>query len=430
MLYLAHRVYTLLLGIGILLVGGGLLGTALGVRASLAGFPDLVIGMVMSAYFAGFMVGTFVAPPIIRRVGHIRAFATFAAIASTAGVLHAIWVDPVFWAVLRLLSGMTLVGIYMVVESWLSEQSTQETRGKVFAIYMMTTLVALAMGQFLLTIGDVASFVPFAVATMLFSLGLVPIALTRMREPEPVEMPSLGIPQLFRVSPLSVAGAFFSGIAYAAFWGMGPVYANGIGLEQFGIAAFMASTILGGALLQIPIGHLSDSFDRRTIMAWVALSAAVLAGVTGLAGWVGLHPLIVAAFFHGGVLFTLYGLSVAHMNDHLEPTEILEATKALLLVHGAGAVLGPLLAGLVMGVLGPHALQGFLVLVLAALGGYAFHRMRISPDIPAEAQGDYIPMVRTTQMAAELDPRHDEAWYADDGEEEEGVDDGAEPGRG
>ncbi|MFO8154959.1 MAG: MFS transporter [Pseudomonadota bacterium] len=423
MLYLAHRVFTLLLGIGVLLVGGGLLGTALGMRANLAGFPELVIGAVMAAYFAGFIVGTFVAPPIIRQVGHVRAFSAFAAIASTSGVLHAIWVDPWFWAVLRMLTGATLVGIYMVVESWLSEQSTRETRGRIFAIYMMTTLVALAMGQFLLTIGDVESFVPFAVATMLFSLGLVPIALTRMREPEPVEMPSLGIPHLFRVSPLSVAGAFFSGIAYAAFWGMGPVYASGIGLGQFGVAAFMAATILGGALLQIPIGHLSDAFDRRTIMAWAALGAAGLSALTGLAGWVGLHPLIAVAFVHGGVLFTLYGLSVAHMNDHLEPGAVLEATKALLLVHGGGAVLGPLLAGLSMGLLGPHALQAFLALVLMLLGGYAFHRKQVSPDIPEAEQGDYIPMVRTTQMAAELDPRHQESFYADDeGAQEAGAD--------
>lgn len=438
MFRLAYSIYTLLMGIGLLLLGGGLLGTALGVRATMEGVSQTTIGFIMAAYFAGFIVGTYGAPGIVRQVGHVRAFAAFAAVASTTGILHAMFTDPYAWMAFRLLTGASFVGIYMVIESWLGEQSTSTTRGQVFALYMTITLLALAGGQFLILVGDVSTFVPFGVVTILVSLALVPVALTRLREPTPVETPALGLRHLVSISPLGVAGAFFSGLAYAAFWGMGPVFASGIGLEKMGVATFMAATILGGALLQVPIGHLSDHHDRRTVLAWVGVAGSLLALVLFAATFFGRGAIVVAGFLYGGVMFTVYGLSVAHMNDHLHEGGVLEATQALLLVHGGGAVAGPLVAGLIMERFGSQALLFFFAVILALLAAYAFRRMHVSPHIPLEDQGDYMPMVRTTQAAAELDPRSDESeleytaemddeeeWFEADHPEEEGEPEGS-----
>ena len=423
MFRLAYSIYTLLLGIGVLLVGGGLLGTALGVRASMEGVSQSTIGLIMAAYFAGFIVGTYGAPGIVRRVGHVRAFAAFAAVGSTTGILHAMFTDPVAWMFLRLITGASFVGIYMVIESWLGEQSTSSTRGQVFALYMTITLLALAGGQFLLLAGDVSTFVPFGLVTILISLALVPVALTRLREPTPLATPTLGLRQLISISPLGVAGAFFSGLAYAAFWGMGPVFASGIGLDKMGVAAFMSATILGGALLQIPIGHLSDQLDRRSVIAGVGVTGSVLALALFAATFFGQGAIVLASFLYGGVMFTVYGLSVAHMNDHLQEGGVLEATQALLLVHGGGAVAGPLVAGVIMQWLGSQSLLVFFAAILATLAAYAFRRMYVSPHIPMEEQGDYMPMVRTTQAAAELDPRADESELesAAEADEEEAI---------
>ncbi|MFP4181752.1 MAG: MFS transporter [Thiohalospira sp.] len=431
MFRLAYSIYSLLLGIGLLLVGGGLLGTALGVRASMDGVSQTTIGFIMASYFAGFIVGTYGAPGIVRRVGHVRAFAAFAAVGSTTGILHAMFTDPLAWMALRLLTGASFVGIYMVIESWLGEQSTSTTRGRVFALYMTITLLALAGGQFLILVGDVGTFVPFGVVTILVSLALVPVALTRLREPIPLEAPILGLRHLIGISPLGVAGAFFSGLAYAAFWGMGPVFASGIGLDKMGVATFMAATILGGALLQVPIGHLSDQLDRRTVIAWVGVVGSLLALGLFAATFFGRGAIVVAAFLYGGVMFTAYGLAVAHMNDHLHEGGVLEATQALLLVHGGGAVVGPLVAGFMMEQFGAQALLFFFAAILALLAAYAFRRMHVSPTIPLEDQGDYVPMVRTSQAAAELDPRADEAELAYDAEvEEEALDEGEDAEEG
>jgi MFS family permease len=400
---------SLFAGVAILLTGMGLMGTVLAVRAGVEHFSDGVTGIVMAAYFVGFSVGAFICPPIIRRVGHIRAFAAMASIASTTAILHAMVVDPFVWGLLRLITGACLLGLYMVIESWLNTLSPTETRGRIFAFYMMVTLMALGLGQFLILLGDVTSFVTFGVVSVLLSLSLVPIAMTRVREPAPVESPSLSLRLLSRRSPLGVAGALTAGVTTGAFWGLGPLFAHRAGLSEAGIAAFMSAIIFGGALLQWPIGHLSDNRDRRKVLIGVCLGSALLAvamlGALGISMWL----LFLAAFAYGGFAFTVYGLSVAHVNDQVDPTEILEATKGLLLLHGIGASIGPIAGGFLMGALGHEVVLIYVAAIFVLAAIYGLHRMRVREAPPVEEQADYVPMSRTSSAVLEMDPRVEEA---------------------
>jgi MFS family permease len=368
-------------------------------------FPVTVTGVVMSAYFAGFIVGTYLCPAIIRRAGHIRAFAAMASVASTMPILHALLVNPWAWGALRLITGICIVGLYMVIESWLNALAPNAQRGKIFAAYMAITLGALAFGQFLILIGDVLGFTPFALVSILLSLALVPVAMTRVPEPPPVSAPRPALRQLFAVAPVGCVGALASGLLNGAFFGMGAVFAQRVGMGEAGVASFMSATIIGGALLQWPVGHLSDRRDRRLVLAAVCVLAALLVALAFVAESFSSPVLPIVFFFYGGLAFTVYGISVAHVNDLLEPAQILQATGSLLLLHGIGAVIGPTAAGFLMDQLGPGSLLVYLGLVLVAVAIYAFYRYgRVSRPTLGEPHG-YVPMAGSSQALLRMDPR-------------------------
>jgi len=408
MLRVVVSLFSLLLGVATLLVGMGALGTLLGVRAGIEHFGAPVTGVVMGAYFLGFIVGSYVCPPLLQRVGHIRAFAVMAAITTAVALLHGLVVHPVSWFALRIVNGACMMGLYMSVESWLNAITPNERRGQVFAVYMATTFVAMGGGQYLLLTGDITTLQPFALAAIFLSLGLVPIALTRIGQPTPVTVPRLGLKHLFAMAPLGVVGALCAGLTTGAFWGMGPLFAQRIGLAPAGIAAFMSAAIFGGAMLQWPIGRLSDNSDRRLVLAVVCLGGVVAALMTYAMIQVIPEALYVAAFIYGGFAFTIYSLCVAHTNDHMGRDQVLEASRGLLLLHGVGAVVGPALAGVLMEQLGPGSLPFYFAVVLTLLGIYALVRSRAHiPVIPAEP---FKPMAGTTsQVVLEMDTRAEEA---------------------
>ena len=398
-------IFSLLSGIGLLLTGLGLLGTVLGVRAAQEGFPDALTGLVMSAYFAGFILGTYLCPGIVRRVGHIRAYAAFAATASVCAFAHALLVEPLTWSLLRLVTGVCLVGLYLVIESWLNSETPNAQRGRVFAVYMTVTLLAMALGQYLLLVDPAGGFATFGVASTLFSLGLVPVALTRHPEPRPVGVVQLHLRHLYDLSPSGVVGALVAGLATSAFWGMGAVFAQRIGLSGTGIATFMSVTIVGGVLLQWPIGWLSDRVDRRLVLLGVAMFSSGAAAATAAATLWSQTALYLWAFFLGGAMFSIYSLSVAYLNDRLDPHEALDASQGVLLVYGAGAVLGPLAGGLMMHPFGPRGLFIYMAGVLGIFVLFALTRLPVSSPVPEPERSTYMPMNRTSPVAAQLDPR-------------------------
>lgn len=398
---------SLLSGVGLLVVGTGLLFSAIGAQAGLADFPVLVTGLINSAYFAGFVFGTYACPEIIRRVGHIRAFAAMASIASTLPILHALWLNPWFWGSLRFVTGMCLVGLYIVVESWLNVVAHSAQRGKVFAAYMAVSGIAMALGQWLILVGDRFGFVPFAMVSILFSFALLPITLTPVDEPEPTAAPKLSLLALFATSPIGVIGSVASGLLSGAFYSLGHVFGQRVGLSDAGMATFMAATILGGAAFQWPVGHLSDRHDRRWVLFGVCLTGAAVA-LTGFFLALGSEAsLIGLGVIYGGLTFTIYGLSVAHVNDLIDRERVLEVTGGLLLLHGVGATLGPTLAGGLMDWAGPGSLLLYFtgVLVLLALGVWHFIRSKPLNRGEPGHKADYVVMGSGSQAVLALDPR-------------------------
>jgi len=404
MIALVSSVSSLLLGIGIILIGSGFLGTLVGMRATLENFPEVVTGLVMSSYFVGFIVGAYQCPSLINRVGHIRAFAAMAAVASAAILLHAMFIDPWAWSALRLITGICSVGLYMVIESWLNAQTANQQRGQLFALYMTVNLLAMAAGQYLLLISGVEGFAPFVLIGVLFSLGLVPVALTRIPETQPIATPALRLAYLFNKAPMGVLATLIAGLLLGAFWGMGGVFAKGIALPNAWIAMFMSATILGGALLQVPIGRLSDSRDRRSVLLAVSIGGAASAVAAFALTQESPLTLVICIFIFGSFIFPIYSLSVAHMNDHLNHNEVLDATSGLLLTYGIGAALGPTAAGVLMSAFGPRTLLLYFFMLLVVLAVAARYFMGLRPPVPAEEQGEFVPLVRTTQAAMEMHP--------------------------
>jgi MFS family permease len=398
-------IFALLLGISILLVGLGLLGISLGVRAVAEGFPDSVTGLVMSCYFAGFIAGSYLCPQLVRRVGHIRAFAAFAGAASASAFAHALAVDPLVWGLLRVVTGACLLGLYLVVESWLNLETPDSQRGRVFALYTTVTLLALALGQWLLRIDPQAGYPVFGVVAALFAFGLVPVALTRLPEPRPVSAPHQNFRLSVHGSPLAIGGTLAAGLATSAFWGMGAVFARRLGLDGDGVAMFMTVTILGGVALQWPVGHLSDRLDRRLVLLVVSLlsGGAALATLAAAVWWP--EALYGTAFLLGGLLFPIYGLSVAHLNDRIAHEHMLEASTSALLIYGGGAVVGPFAAGLTMHQWGTAGLFLYMAAVLFSFALFALLRVYTSRPVPEEDRSAFVSITRTSQAAVEMDPR-------------------------
>lgn len=396
---------TLFLGVGLLLVGVGLLFSVLGLRAGVAQFSSTTLGLVTSAYYAGFVAGTFACPILIRKVGHIRAFAAMASLASTMPILHALWIDPWFWGVLRFITGVCMVGLYIVIESWLNALAPNALRGRLFAVYMAVNFVALALGQWLILVGDRLGFVPFAMVSVMFSFALLPITMTKVDEPAPVQAPKFSLRSLYDASPLGMAAAVASGLITGAFYGMGTVFGKAAGFSDAGVASFMAAAILGGAIFQWPVGIFSDRHDRRVVLLWVCVLGA---GVT-LLGFVLAHyavdALLPLALVFGGLIFSMYGLGVAHVNDVIDSSRLVEFTGGLLLLHGVGAAIGPVLAGTVMDVAGPSSLMLFYAAVMGAMALYTVKRLRYFPPVPAEQKADFVAMGGGSQAVLQMDPR-------------------------
>lgn len=416
MLRLLLPVTALMLGLALLVTGSGLLGSLLAVRGAIEGFDAGTLGWIMSAYFLGFMAGTWLAQPLVARLGHVRAFAFCAAAASAAVLLHPILLDPFAWAFLRLVTGAALVCLYAVIESWLGAQGAPEQRGQLFAGYMMINLLSLALGQALLPMAPAEGFALFSVVALLTCVALMPVTWTRLPQPVLHAPQPLPLAMLWRLAPSAVIAALLTGVVMGAFWGLMPVFANAIGLDAGGVARFMAVAILGGALLQWPLGRWSDRADRRQVLSTLALLGGVLALLLSLLYRQALIRDLLL-FAYGGLVFTLYPVAVAHLMDRLDRDQLLAGSGRVLLLYGAGATLGPVLAGSLMAGFGPAALFVGSAAVLATLG--LFVAWRVSHrDSEVEHPGHFVPMVRTSGSALEMLP-------------EVGIDlaeDGSEPG--
>ncbi|NII09959.1 MFS transporter [Oleiagrimonas sp. C23AA] len=414
---------SLLAGVALLLLGAGLLNTLIPLRGSTLGFSDTLLGTLTSAYFIGFFLGTYAATPLIRRIGHIRAFAFCAACCACVVLLHAIDANPWLWVVLRLLAGMALVILYTVIESWLNATASPEQRGTVFATYMVVNLGALAAAQQLLHLDSPKAFVLFTVVALLICAATMPVLLTRMIQPVLQPRPRLELRRLFRAAPSAGAGALLSGLTMGAFWGLAPVYVTRQGFAADQVGTYMSVAILGGAVMQWPLGRLSDRHDRRLALMVTCGLAAGIAAMAPLLTYVPFGPYL-AIFVFGGMSFAIYPIVVAHLLDHLPPEDLVSASSSVLLLNGLGSAIGPLIAGVLMSTIAPWALFAWFAVTEGLLALYAGYRYQVRHrELNEDSQ--FMPMMRTTPAAFEMLPglegEHEEqgaeaAWAGDGGE--------------
>jgi MFS family permease len=375
---------------GVLMLGAGLQSTLLGLRATLEGFPTVVTGLVMSCYYVGYVAGTIIAPNLLRDLGHVRVFAALAAIASVAILVQGCFIDPFAWATMRLLSGLCFAGIYVVAESWLNDRASRSNRGRLFAVYMLVLYVGLGAAQFLLVIANPRTQTAFMLVAILISFAMVPIVVSAQHVPEHAVPRKVRLRDLYKNSPLGVAAVAVSGLISAIIFSMGPVYARLSGLETNGVAAFMAVSILAAVVTQYPVGRLSDRIDRRTVIAGVCSLAMLVAGtIVALPAMPHAAFLVLAAMFSGFAL-TLYSLSVSHVNDKLEPAQMVAASSALLLLNGTSAAIGPVLAGSLMTAFGPRAYFAALATLSGVLAIYDLWRKTRRKPVPPSQKGPFI----------------------------------------
>lgn len=382
--------WPLLLGMGVLMLGAGLQSTLLGVRATSEGFSTAAIGVIMSCYYAGFLFGTTIAPRMIRHVGHVRAFAAFAAVAAAATLSQAVFVHPVAWATMRLLTGLCFAGIYVVAESWLNDRATETNRSRLLAVYMVVLYVGLGASQFLLLASDPATDVPFMLIAALICLAIVPLVLSAHPAPVVLTPRAVRYRDLYRLSPLGVVAVAMSGSMSAIVFSLGPVYGRLSGMDTAAIATFMAANILAGVVTQYPIGALADRLDRRAVTAGVcALSTALFLGIVF---WAEMPTALLLALsaLASGLVLTLYSLGISHVNDRLDPSQMLAASSALLLLNGGAAVIGPILAASAMGRFDATAYFVTLGSLTAALTLFCLWRRSRRAPVPPEQRGPFI----------------------------------------
>ncbi|WP_435099567.1 MFS transporter [Arhodomonas sp. AD133] len=396
----------LLLAVALIELGSGLQGILIPIRGALADFSTVAIGLLGSTYYAGLILGCLFVPPLVRRVGHIRAYTGLTSMAAAALLAHTILASEGAWLVLRVITGFGFAGVYIAIESWLNDLASTQTRGRVLAAYMVVTWVALIAGKLLFGYIDSNVFSSFALVSIAVSLAVAPVAFTTMIQPGPQVTPPPAVDRLLAIAPVGLVGCIGVGLANGTFWSLAPFYGSRIGLSDPGIAAFMAIAVAGGAVFQWPLGKWSDRLDRRKVMllacviasaAGLALAAMTLDDHTAYIRWAG--------FAFGAGALPMYALCVAHANDHAANEAFVAVSSLLLMAFAGGAVIGPVAASVLVTMVGPAGVFVFTAVVHAGLAVFVALAMRLRHPAPAPDKMAFAPVSDTSQAVLELDPR-------------------------
>ncbi len=396
----------ILFSAAIFIAGNGLLGTLIPVRAHIAGFSNLTIGVIGSAYFAGFVAGCFVGPRLLARAGHSRSFAVGAGLAAATTLLQSIFIGPLFWIVMRVGFGFAAASLYMAIESWLNERASNEKRGRIFAAYMTVNYASMIVGQMLFASNRPTSFTLFSLAAVFYALCLIPVSLTLLPQPQATAVPRLRPLRLYRISPVGVMGCVAVGLSNSAIWTLAPVFAQDHGLTRTWLAIFMSVLTLGGALIQLPLGRLSDRMDRRYVIAAICAASAVLGVLLYLFAGHGRAELLVLIGLFGITALPFYGLSVAHANDRIPRESFVEASATLLMLNALSSCFGPTLAAVVIDHFGTAALFLYTATIHSAMALFVIVRLRMRETLIGETRDRFEPMPQQgSQAGLGLDPR-------------------------
>jgi MFS family permease len=409
--------WALFSGFAILITAHGFQGNLLQVRSVIEDFSFITTGIIMSGYYLGYFVGANMIPNLVSKVGHIRVFAAFASMASMSILIHAIFVDPVVWTIGRFLTGYSLIGVYIVVESWLNDRATNRNRGGVLSIYMFITFIGLAIGTLLLNFNKPEQFEPFILISLLFSIALVPILLVKRSAPKFKKINFMKIKQLYKISPFGTFSMFCTGLIHSAIFGVGAVYAATLNFTIFEISLFLFLITISGAFFQFPIGYFSDKQDRRIILitcTFVSVAFCILSVLTSgtslekmyLASSLGINKILFLIFitFYAGFALPMFTLNLAYVNDFIEKERFVAAGAGLQIIFGIGAMGGPLLCSIFMSTFGPNGFFVFLGIFHLLIGLFGLYRItkREYEDNP---DSTFTPLPRNiTPLGIELDP--------------------------
>ncbi|MCX2723708.1 MFS transporter [Roseibium salinum] len=382
-------VSALLLSVALLIFGHGLQTTLLPLAADRFYFTDFEIGAVSSAYFFGMVLGCLGAPLVIMRAGHIRAFAALVSLMSAAAILHPVFVDPYAWMLIRVISGFSLAGFYMIVESWLNESASNQNRGTIMSVYIVILFAALMMGQISVATVNISSFVPFAVASLMVSLAVMPVSLTTSTQPAPITLVRFRPAQLYRNSPAAFVGALFVGSSQGALLTLSPLYGSQIGLSTKQAAFYAAAIIGGGLIAQWPVGRLSDMVDRRLVLSGLgAATAAVSLAIVAFSP-TDFRLAILCAVLVGMACQPLYAIAVAHAFDHAPSEAFVETSSGMLLSFGIGSIAGPLIASAIMSKTGPSGLYIMIVAANVVMVAFILTRVFTRKALTAEEKTEF-----------------------------------------
>lgn len=388
MLQVLSSAWALLLGVGLLMLGNGLQGTLLGVRGDIEGYSEFMMSLIIAGYFVGLLIGSWMAPGMIRRVGHVRVFAALASLISAVMVIYPAIPNPIVWIIGRIVVGFCFSGVYVTAESWLNNASDNQNRGKALSLYMVVMTLGLVAAQGFILIGDPAGYLPFVIASIAVSISFAPILLSISPTPAFDTAKRMTLRELMEASPLGCVGMFLLGGVFSAQFGMAAVYATSVGLATYQISMFTASFFVGALFLQFPLGWISDRMERRVLIIFVAGTASAASIMAMILGG-SFVLLLTSAFVIGGLVNPLYSLLLAHTNDYLEHDDMAAASGGLVFINGLGASSGPLIIGWLMSdsVIGPSGFFLFMAVLLGALVFYAAYRSTQRATVPVEETG-------------------------------------------
>jgi len=411
------RLSPLFIAAAILMTGNGLQATLTAVRAEMEGFQPVIVGLLGTSMYAGLLIGTLTAIGLIQKVGHIRVFAALAAVSAASALAMVLVIDPYFWMAMRFLMGFCFSGLATSLESWLNGAVENKDRGRVLSVYSLVDLAAVTVSQALLPILGPAGFAAFAVSAMAFSLSLVPITLSPRANPMTMEPVKFRFREVWAISPLSFMACFTIGLTTGAFRTASPLYASAVGLDVTGVAIFVSAGIVGGAILQMPLGWMSDRVNRRGVLMFATIGAALagiylslLSGNIFLTNSLGTvirtqtDPMwyFVGAFLFGAFAMPLYSLAIALANDFAKPSQFAPLSAGLIFTYAAGGTIGPALASAAMQLFGPQAFFAVMSLAHGSLVLHAIFRMRVRPGVPRSERAHYTPILRTSPAVFRL----------------------------
>ena len=417
MFKLLKNSWALFVGYFVLMIAHGFQGNLLGVRAVIEDFNYITTGAIMSGYFVGYFSGANTIPKLVLKVGHIRVFAAFASLASLSILLHAVFVHPVVWTFARFITGFSLVGIFIVMESWLNDRANNRTRGQLLSIYMFITLIGLSLGTLLLNFSSPEKYEPFILISLLLSSALIPILLTKRKAPKFKKLGFIDIKGLYKTSPLGTVSMFCTGIIHSALFTLGAVYAASINFTIFEISLLLFSITVSGGIFQWPIGYYSDKTDRRIIIIFCTFFAALFAFLSISASGISLENMYLATsvgidkimFFiyvslYAGMAIPIFTLNLAYVNDYIPKEKFVAAGGGMQIIFGMGTLIGPLLCSFLMNKFGTNGFFVHLLVFHLVIGIFGLYRItkRTYEDNP---ESTFTPLPRNiTPLGIELDP--------------------------